>query len=232
MATCKGCGYDLPTEQFYRTHRGGIRGKCKQCCADEGADRYKKTKDFVGHNQKNLELPSQEWLKDNFDYSPSLGGHFIRLKPRGNSRAGSKVLGKVERHGYVRVGINYSSYLMHRLIWKWHHGTEPEFLDHIDHDRENNTIENLREINKKSNSRNQIIPSNNTSGFIGVSKVNLSGKWRAMIGVDYKDVVIGTYENIVDAVNAYNEKALEPHGDKCTYKVEQNIAELKRRGLA
>lgn len=211
------------------SHKGKPRGKCKSCTSITVKMRYDSKKIDRDPNKNNV-MPDAEWLHDNFKYCDS--GRLIRKTSRGKHKAGSVVTGKLEAHGYVRVGINCSMFLMHRIIWKMHHGNEPKYLDHIDHNRSNNKIENLREISKLSNSRNQKVPANNTSGFIGVSKIKASGKWKAMIGFNYKDVVIGTYENIVDAVNAYNRKALELHGDECAYKVEQNKAELKRRGLA
>lgn len=72
---------------------------------------------------------------------------------------------------YYRIGLNGKSYLAHRIIWMLFNGTleENDYLDHIDGNRYNNTINNLRKVSKEFNSRNQKKHSSNTSGVTGVS---------------------------------------------------------------
>ena len=189
--------------------------------------RYDKTKTFVGHNQSNLPLPPKEYLRSVFEYHSD--GYFLRLTPRGNRKAGSKVKGKLEENGYIRVAINYDLFLMHRLIWKWHYGTEPEFIDHINNDRTDNRIENMKQSTKKDNNRKQLIPSVNTSGFIGAAPY-CKGGFVASICIDYKKINIGYFTDLKSAVLAYNKAAIEYHGEAGQFKADQNIGEMKHRG--
>ena len=140
MKKCIKCDIEKSESEFYKW-KGSLRGSCKQCCAKSAKERGKAHAQSVGHNKKNLSMPSQEQLKELFDYHAD--GYFIRRISRGTQRAGSKVEGKLEAHGYRRMNINYNLYLTHRLIWMWHYGTEPKFIDHINHNRVDNRIENL-----------------------------------------------------------------------------------------
>jgi len=128
---CKRCKLDQDISNFYKSSKtiSGYRGTCKKCASEQAAARYDKNKTFIGHNQGKLSLPSQEWLRDNYDYHPD--GGFIRLKPRGNQKAGSLLFGKKEESGHMRMPINYDSILVHRVVWKWHNGDEPDLIDHI-----------------------------------------------------------------------------------------------------
>ena len=227
--TCKTCHQKKPVLGFYKSTRttSGYRNTCKKCCADQAASRYDKTKDFIGHNQGNLPLPSQKWLKVNFAYN--VEGYFIRKVSRGASKVGSIVKGKKEKSGYLRLNINYDALLMHRLIWKWHHGTEPEFIDHKDRIRTNCKIENLREASKSDNARNQSLPINNTSGFFGVRWHEYNGKkgyWKVKITHAGK-VNSKNFYDLSMAVKQYNDWALEFHGDFATDKVNSNNKALK-----
>lgn len=189
--------------------------------------RYDKTKTFVGHNQSNLPMPSQEYLRSIFDYHSD--GYFIRKVSRGRQKAGAKVKGKLEEHGYIRMLLNYDLFLIHRLIWKWHYGTEPEYIDHINNDRTDNRIENMQEYDKKSNARKQLTPTNNTSGFIGAAPY-CKGGFVSYICVDSKKITIGYFNELKSAVLAYNKFAIEHHGEAGQFKADQNITEMKRRG--
>lgn len=223
MQTCKQCSKTLPLESFYKSTRctSGYRGVCIKCCADNAAERYEKTKEFVGNNQKNLPMPSREWLRSNFDYHND--GYLIRKTARGRQKAGSIVARKLEGNGYYRMNINYSAYLVHRIIWKWHHGTEPDFIDHVNNIRTDCRIENLQDaVTKNFNAQKQLKPTCNKSGFIGVSKY-IKGGWVAKICVDRKNVHIGYFSDPVSAAKAYNKKTLELHGEAGAFKVAQNL---------
>ena len=227
--TCKTCEQTKDISEFYKSTRttSVYRNTCKKCCANQSANRYGKTKTFVGHNQSNLPLPSDEWLHDNFDYH--CDGYFIRKITRGRSSAGTKVQGKLEKNGYYRVNINYSAFLLHRLIWKWHHGTEPKFIDHKDKNRTNCRVENLREASKNENARNQVLPSNNTSGFYCIrwhEYNGCAGKWKVRLSHD-GSTTSASFQCIKRAVEWYCKKAEELHGDFAKDKISHNKKALK-----
>lgn len=232
MQKCKRCGVEQPITEYYKSNRtiSGYRGTCKTCAHDQYKARYAKTKTFVGHNQSNLPLPTKERLSELFEYVN--GGKLRRKVSAGNQKAGVETTGKLERHGYCRILVDGEHYLFHRIVWRLVYGDEPEFIDHINSDRSDNRIENLRRVNKNSNCQHQLRPRNNTSGFIGVYRYSRSNSWVAKICVNSKSKTIGYYKDIKDAVLAYNDKCNELHGEFGKSKIIHNMEELKRRGLA
>lgn len=126
---------------------------------------------------------------------------------RGRVGPGERV-GGVDREGYRRVRIDNRQYLEHRLVWLWHHGSFPRILDHIDRDRCNNRIENLRLCNESQNAANAGPAIHNTSGYRGVHYEGERDKWvaRMRLVVDGKRTRhrIGRYDTAEDAAIAYN----------------------------
>ncbi|MNR04854.1 hypothetical protein D3C85_1208470 [compost metagenome] len=82
-----------------------------------------------------------------------------------------KPTGRLSRRGYWEVGYMEFLYKVHRIIWEIHNGEIPEgmYIDHIDGNRSNNKICNLRLVSSKINSRNSKAPSSNKTGIVGVS---------------------------------------------------------------
>lgn len=103
------------------------------------------------------------------------------------------------RYGLV-MGIKHYA---HRVAYCLHYGRWPEGLvDHIDRDPSNNRIKNLRDTNYRTNSRNQTLATNNTSGTRGVSWMYKAKSWRARITVDGRQVSLGAFKDKQDAINA------------------------------
>lgn len=88
-----------------------------------------------------------------------------------------------------------------RLI-KLHHLLGFKGYDHIDRNTRNNKKNNFRLATQKQNTRNRSLPTNNTSGVIGVSYDKYNQKWKAYITVDNTRINIGLYENKDDAIKA------------------------------
>lgn len=92
--------------------------------------------------------------------------------------------------------------LMHRLLM----GVEDtSFIDHINHDGLDNRKVNLRIVTRSENGMNNSVSSRSKSGVIGVSyesKRNRLSKWRAYISVDKKQIDLGYFENLEDAIVA------------------------------
>ena len=87
---------------------------------------------------------------------------------------------------YRYIGIEGKYYLAHRLIYLFHYGTLPKYIDHIDNDVYNNKIENLRVCTPTQNSLNAKKSKLNTSGYKGISFYQSMNKWCAKTSIDNK----------------------------------------------
>lgn len=105
--------------------------------------------------------------------------------------------------GYRRGAIKEGRFLAHRVAWALFYGDWPTAeTDHINGDRSDNRIENLRVVPTKINQRNAKIKANNTSGYCGVSKHKKTGKWTANITVDRVMKHLGYHNCITSAMLA------------------------------
>ena len=85
-------------------------------------------------------------------------------------------------------------------------------VDHIDNDKSNNKIANLRWATHSQNSQNKSMMSNNTSGVKGVIWDKSSNKWRARITIDGIKVHLGYFKNLEDAKQVRITKANQAFG--------------------
>lgn len=129
-----------------------------------------------------------------------------------NSRcAGREAFTYVNSAGYRTGAINDTLLLAHRVIWAIHYGIWPEHdVDHIDGDKLNNRIANIRDVPQAVNTRNAVGKSNNTSGVTGVSFRPDRGKWRARIMIDYREINLGHFDTLEEATIA-REAALKQY---------------------
>ena len=138
---------------------------------------------------------SQEFLKEIFDYKD---GNLYWIKPLSGKAMHRKIAGNLNKKGRS-IGIYNKNYLAHRLIFLWHHGYLPKYIDHIDGNPFNNKIENLREATHQQNMCNSKKPVTNTSGYKNVSwQANLK-KWRVRLTINKKSKQFGVYDNIEEA---------------------------------
>lgn len=151
---------------------------------------------------KPRKLPTQEELEILFSYDKESGNLVRKIPVSPNTKRGD-VVGN-ERSGYLQVKINSVSYTVHRLIYKLVYGDfdESKLVDHIDRNRKNNTIENLRLVDNQTNCRNQGKRLNNTSGKQGVYWFNRQNNWRASIYRHGKKVHLGCFAKKSDAIQA------------------------------
>lgn len=119
-------------------------------------------------------------------------------------RSTNRILGNINPKGYVTVAVPRTNYLAHRLAWFYMYGEWPsKQLDHIDRNRANNRILNLRECNQVENQQNVGTLKSNTSGYTGVSWSKLRQKWRAELCHNHKRVILGFFETPAAAAEAY-----------------------------
>lgn len=107
----------------------------------------------------------QNYVKDLFDYYD--GKLFWKVRKSDKTKIGSEA-GSKQSNGYVKIRIDGKSYRLHRLVYLYHHGILPEYIDHIDGNPSNNLIENLRPATLRENGLNRTKQLNNTSGYKGV----------------------------------------------------------------
>jgi hypothetical protein len=118
-------------------------------------------------------------------------------------------------YGYVKV--NGKQYAIHRVVWAVVHGDWPsKALDHIDRDKRNNKIENLREVSIQENQQNLPKYGNNTSGETGITKVSTG--YRIRIGYKHKRICLGTFDTMEEAAKvrdaAYEALGYHPNHGK------------------
>ncbi len=151
-------------------------------------------------------------LKEHLAYDPETG-IFTRIASSRTDRIGLPA-GTVGRNGYVYINVGGKLYLGHRLAWFFTYGVAPEgHVDHINRDRADNRIANLRECPTKhrGNAQNMGVRPTNTSGFTGVHWFKRIGKWQVYINVNSKRISLGYYADIEDAKGAYAKAKAKYH---------------------
>lgn len=142
-------------------------------------------------------------LREELSYDAETG-LFTRLKTEFGKRAG-QLAGTRTSHGYVQIKVaGYLTYA-HRLAWLYVYGTLPSGeVDHINGDRSDNRLCNLRDVTTQTNAENRRSPGrNNKSGFLGVSWDAQRGKWKAGIVINGRWKHIGFDEDPAVAHEMY-----------------------------
>lgn len=141
---------------------------------------------------KPKELPTTEYLRSKFIYNPLSGSLFYIDKP--NSIVGTK-----DKGGYLTVQLKAQVYRVHRLVWQLFYGdlTPDSQIDHINGERADNRIVNLRKVTNLENHRNRKKSVRNTTGYAGVSIYKADGKvrFRASIRNKGKLISLGLYDS-------------------------------------
>lgn len=133
-----------------------------------------------------IELPPVERLHELFELR---GGWLYRkVSTSSKARAGARA-GCLKQSGYIGVMVDGRLYRAHRIIWVMCHGVIPAGMeiDHVNGDKTDNKVENLRLATRSENNRNQRgAQSNSRSGIRGVSRNH--GGWRARVRVDGREI--------------------------------------------
>lgn len=179
---------------------------------------------------------SAETIRELIDYNPETGEFY--WKPRSvswfkdascrtaehncrlwNERyAGCPAMTSVDSYGYREGRIFGMKISASRTAWKIVYGYEPENdIDHINLDKADNRIANLREATRSQNQWNHARRSDNTSGYKGVSRVKKTGRYHAYIRVNGKRRSLGFFLDAETAHEAYKQAAKELHGEFKNY---------------
>ncbi|BAO04697.1 putative HNH endonuclease family protein [Ralstonia phage RSK1] len=130
---------------------------------------------------------------------------------RGSAMKG-KEAGSVHTQGYVRIPHHRKYVAAHRLIFFMHFGFLPCTVDHIDGNRSNNKIENLREATIRQNGMNRRLSRTNKTGLTGIYWHAQLQKWTASIRIDKKLKHLGVFDTVFDAACARLSAEKEQYG--------------------
>lgn len=149
------------------------------------------------------------YLKSIFYYD---GTNLINRITRNSRALVGLIVGNDNGHGYLTTMINGKRVMVHRIIWVMETGLEIPLsleIDHIDGNRKNNQMSNLRMVTHSQNQRNQKLQCRNTSGKIGVRFYPITKRWIADIRIDGKTINLGYYKNKADAIRVRELAELE-----------------------
>lgn len=125
-----------------------------------------------------------------------------------------RIAGRLCSKGYRRVALDKRTFTAHRLVWLHVYGYWPEsIVDHINGDKLDNRVANLRLATNAENCRNRGAQSNNTSGHKGVGWHKRDRKWQAYIAVDGRQKCLGNFDTLDDAAAAYRAAATIMHAE-------------------
>jgi hypothetical protein len=149
----------------------------------------------------------KDYIKEHYYYNHLTGDLWKKYK------SFSRVCGHLHS-GYLYIKICDKQYYIHRICWMLYYGSFPNNeIDHIDRNRLNNKLENLREATKQQNMMNKSKYNNNSSGFKGVYFRKDLKKWAAYIQFNKKRTCLGHYLTKEEASAAYQKKAAELFGE-------------------
>ena len=160
-----------------------------------------------------MTLPTRDEVAAILRYDRDTGDFFWLVKRGSRGIAGRKA-GSIDGKRYIRIRIDGVDYRAHRLAWLLEYGEWPtDQLDHIDLDRKNNAILNLRQANNSLNNFNRETQSNNTSGVTGVRFDRFRSKWKAEIKKDGKMKYLGRFATKEEAAAVRAKAAVQYFGE-------------------
>lgn len=141
---------------------------------------------------------TRKYLKEVMSYDQEIGIFTWNVRkdvPKNwNKKYAGNIVGWNHSHGYKQICINYKKYFFHRLAWFYVYGIWPKEIDHIDRDKANNKIENLRDVSHIRNCYNRDSGKKALSGYKGVSYDKRYGTWGANVRINKITKYLGTFK--------------------------------------
>lgn len=158
-------------------------------------------------------MVNQEELHKILDYDP-LTGIFRWKVAKGYKIKVGSIAGSETGRGYLRIVIDNKKYMAHRLAWFHTFGEwPPKFIDHINGNKLDNKLSNLRLATRAENGYNRPALKNNTSGVKGVYWHTGEEKWRGRMHVDGVEIQIGRWDSLDEARLAMEKARKDLHGE-------------------
>jgi hypothetical protein len=125
------------------------------------------------------------------------------------------IAGNYDSSGYRQVQFKGKKYMVHRIIWEMLKNKIPDnyTIDHINLNKSDNHIENLRLATHAENCRNRKLRSDSTSQFKGVSWNKKANKYQSSITLDGTQNHLGYFNTPEEASQAYQKAAKKLHGE-------------------
>ena len=104
--------------------------------------------------------------------------------------------GTLHHTGYTQISLGRKLYNAHRLMFMLHHGWVPKVIDHVDGNRSNNKIDNLRAATWRQNLHNMKLRPNSKSGCKNVSWSAGRKKWVVQISIEGRQTNLGRFDDL------------------------------------
>ena len=160
--------------------------------------------------EKEMRDLTVDLLKETFEYNKETGDLIWKIRKRKVVKGA--IAGTIEPQGYRVIQLNAKFYKAHRLVYLMHKGYLPKTLDHINGDRSDNRIENLRAVSAGQNQHNRKLNSNNTSGYKGVAWDKVNKNWTTYINLEGRRIFLGYYSTPEEADRVVRKAREELHG--------------------
>jgi hypothetical protein len=143
---------------------------------------------------------TQNRLKELLFYDSGTGLFVRNTSPSNNVKIGD-IAGSKQKNGYYMISVDGKKYYSHRLAWLYMFGKFPDkFIDHINQDKSDNRISNLRNVTKSLNSINTPVRSHSQIGYKNIQLDKRDNMYSVVFVRNKKTNYLGRFSNIEEAI--------------------------------